>query len=361
MKKTFTSLLLAGSMLAVLLTGCGSSSAQTSQTTTANAPASQATAAQTTSGETASEEIDTSWPDSTVYVYVGAKAGGGSDINTRTYTQFFEKYTGKTFTVVNDATGNGSVVYENEIDADPDGLTLMMGSTASYVSYLNGQVSAPLNDRSKLTLLGVMTCPIKGESDNILIARKDAPYNTLEEYVAYAKENPEKINFGIQYGGGSQYIAVMCDDILGIRVKYVDAGSVADKLTSIVGGNIDACIVYPSQAKQYLETGDVKALAVLGENRSSVTPDVPSLKELGYDRVVDLGQYQCLFGPANMDPATANAIRKMVMAAEADPDVKGAIEAYGFGCESFTIEEGYAALDKQYESYLKIQDIINGK
>lgn len=336
-------ILAAITIMTAALAGCGASGE-----TTGNADGGTNV---NTEGST-SAEIDEDWPDGTVYVYVGSKAGGGSDTVMRIYAQFFEKYTGEKFSVVNDTTGNGAVVYENVIGADKNGMDLLFGSTASYVSYFNGQVSAPLNDREAFTLLGVMSCPVE-ESNSILIVRKDAPYSTLEEYVEYAKAHPGEIRFGLQNGGGSQYLAVLMDSKLGIEEKYVESGSVADKLVSLVGGNIDACVVYPKQAAQYLETGDVKAIAVLGDERSSITPDVPSFTEKGYEPV-EMEQYQGLFGPAGMNPATVNAINQMIQAANADPEVIEQIETQGMAIHPISQEEGYEIYDREFALYEEV-------
>lgn len=349
MKRKLSAALGAAILSMALLAGCSQNSSQKSE-------AAISSSSSDIVKESEKRAVNKDWPDSTVYVYVPAKAGGGSDTITRIYTAFFEKYTGKTFSVVNDPTGNGAVVYENISNGDPGGLDLMLGANSAYVSYFNGQVSAPMNDRNAFTLLGMLACPVE-ESSSVLIVRKDAPYNTLDEYVAYAKEHPGEILFGLQNGGGSQYVAVLMDNTLGIQEKYVEAGSVADKLVSLVGGNIDACVVYPKQAVQYIETGDVKAIACLGEIRSSILPDVPTVTEFGYG-TVDLLQYQALFGPPDMDEGIVNAINEMVKAANKDPDVISALEKQGVSANAMSIEEAYEIFDREYEIYNEVTDMI---
>ena len=111
---------------------------------------------------------------------------------------------------------------------------------------------------------------------------------------------------------------------LGITLRYTDAGSDTEKLTGLVGGSIDCALVNANQAKQYVESGKVNALAVFSATdegaRNSVLPDVPSFKECGYNLV--FGTYFYVLLPKTAGDDVAQALHDVFEAAATDPEVK---------------------------------------
>lgn len=283
--KKLLSLTLAAA-LALSLAACSSSTA------TDNAGNSEP-AGNTDSSSSSDAGESTGWPTGTVTVEIPAGAGGGTDNFGRILTNSWQKDTGEAFTVVNDATGNGTVAYEAVRNAAPDGATLMFYHSTLPIQYYQGVYDKDPADPANFTVIANVVN--EGDSD-VLVVPSSAPYDTVQELVAYAQEHPGELTFGNQNGGFGHLETLLFEARADMDVNFVDAGGQADTIISLLGGNIDACFISSDAAKQYSEAGDMKCLAICGEQRSkSNVPDVPTMKESGYDVV--FGVQMVMFGP----------------------------------------------------------------
>ena len=121
-----------------------------------------------------------------------------------------------------------------------------------------------------------------------LIVPKDAPYNTVEEFAAYAKANPGKVQMGNSGVGAIWHIAAMSfEQEFGVQFKHVPypKGS-ADIAAALAGKHIDATLADPSVFKSQVDAGNLKILGIMADSRSELYPDVPTFKELGHDMAV---------------------------------------------------------------------------
>ena len=114
--------------------------------------------------------------------------------------------------------------------------------------------------------------------------RADAPWDTFEDFVNYAKEHPGEIQVGNSGTGSIWHIAAASiEKECGVQFTHVPFDGAAPAVAALLGGNIQAVTVSPSEVKNNVDSGDFKVLCVLGESRSSVVPDVPTAQELGID------------------------------------------------------------------------------
>lgn len=254
------------------------------------------------SGGSQAEKKQAGWPSGTVTVTVPASAGGGTDNFTRITTNYLQKKTGQAFTVVNDITGNGTVAYENIRKAEPDGSSLMAYHCTMLIQYYQGIYDKNPADPENFSVIGVLE---NGGDGDVLVVPANAPYNTLAELVDYCKQNPGVV-FGNQNGGFGQLETLLFADKAGIDIKFVDAGAQADTIVALLGGNIQCSFIQAAAAAQYVESGDMKVLAICNKERSENYPEIETFSENGYDVVLQTNMF--LFGPAGMDQELKDSI-----------------------------------------------------
>ncbi len=118
--------------------------------------------------------------------------------------------------------------------------------------------------------------------DYTLSVRADSEWKTLDQFVKYAKANPGKVKMGFAgFGSSTHVVAVALAEKLGIELQYVPYEGGSKTIAATMGGHIDANTHQPSEIKSAVDSGKVRVLAVLGEKRSNMFPDVPTLKEAG--------------------------------------------------------------------------------
>ncbi len=263
-----------------------------------------------------SEASEASWPAGTVQFVVPAKAGGGTDAAARIISKALQEQMGKPFVVVNQPAGGGSVAAEQVRTAKPDGSTILFYHTSLLASYYAGLYDkSPVDEFTTCVLM-----PVGGSYS--LCVGPDSPYNSVEELIAASKANPDKVTLGVQLKGSSHFMAGLLAKDSGSQFRVVEAGSDADKLVAVQGGQIDAAFINTPGALQYLEAGKMKILATIAgmPDRDPGAADIPSLAELGYKSAV-YGLDFFILGPKEMDPAIAQQINAAFKEVLANPDV----------------------------------------
>lgn len=342
MRKQLLSVMLAGAM-AMALAGCGSKQAAPAETTAAAAET-QAESKEESQAETKEEakaegsstlEGDASksnWPSGTVQLYVPASAGGGTDMIARLFAKGMSDATGANFVVINDATGGGTVALENVRNAKPDGLNLYLGHTGQCGMMATGQYDHTYED---FQMLGTITVP--GAETNCIVVNKNVEANTLQELIDAAKAEPGKYLTGVQANGNRHFMQLLLQQATGTEFTIVDCGGIADTITNLVGGMVDMAIVPIVNARQYVEAGDIKPLAITGDQKSEAMPDVPTLKELGIDSC-ELSSISLLCGPQGM---SADDVAKISETMKTVLESKDIIEQY----QQIQMEAGYNTPD----------------
>lgn len=308
--KKLTALTLSLAMAATLLAGCQSS-------TSSSAPAPQSTPAQEGSSVAASAVVEDSigFPaDETITLIVPGKAGGGSDLAIRYIATALTNEYGLTTTVSN--YDSNTIGHQTLANSANDGTYVTLATAALNIQYITG--SSELNPLEDFTLIAAL----QDNGFTTLAVPADAPYDTFEEFVAYAKENPGMINAGQPANGNNTFAFGMLESALGVDFNAVECASESDRLTNLSGGFIDVGFVGVGNAVQYSEAGKIKILGTLaadGYTRDDLDATLPdnfkTLQEQGFENCV-WGVQHYLLGPAGMDAAQVeamNAALKTVM------------------------------------------------
>ena len=231
------------------------------------------------------------FPSKQINVLVGASPGGTSDITARTLGKLVEKDLGVPV-VVNNKPGGSSAAATEYMCAQPaDGYTLM------YVPVENAMIKplglSKIEPKDLTYIARAMTLPAT------VTVKIDAPWKDVKEFIEYAKAHPGELKAG-NSGPGSiwHFAAVGIEMATGVKFNHVPFDGGAAAATAVMGGHVDLCPVGPGEVKPGVDGGKLKVLAIAGDDRNSLYPGVPSMKELGYD--VKVFAWGCIGGPAGL-------------------------------------------------------------
>lgn len=238
-------------------------------------------------------------------------AGGGTDVIFRTFVEAVNsKGAEPQLQVVNISGQGGNKGAKEAVKAKPDGCTLFAIHQSALTSYLNGRVDFTWDAFEPVAML-TRTPAIFG-------ANPDVPYNNIKELVAAAKEKPGEIVAGGTLGSTSHFVFLLLEDAAGIKFKHVSYDGTRQRMTALLAKNIELGEINLASAKQYIATGELKALGITTPERNGEIGEVMTLKEQGYDLVygTDRGvmlpkgtsqeiidHYGALFQQAATDPA----------------------------------------------------------
>ena len=241
--------------------------------------------------------------DGEITVIIPKAPGGGTDISARGLLSFLQKeLPGSKFVPVNKPAGGGITGMAELAKVKPDGHTLGMVTVELAMFPHEGKANVTCND--VVSVCATIAAPAA------LIVEKKAPFNSLKEFVDYAKKNPKKVQMGNSGTGAIWHIAAQkFEDEFDVKFKHVPypKGS-ADIAAALAGGRIDASLADPASFKNQLDAGKLKILAVMADARSESYPNVPTFKELGHP--VTVRAWAVLAAPKAMPQDKLDVLRK---------------------------------------------------
>ena len=308
MKKRVLSLALAAAMAASLTACSGNSS--TTETTAAAGETKAAENAATESKEADASGVDVSgWKNKTVTCIVPYDAGGGTDTVMRALADA-AKGSFKNISVENRSGGGGATGMLAGANAAADGTTVTMITVELATLEAMGTNAGLTYSMFKPIMMVNSACSA------ITVNAKDDRFNTIEDFINYAKEN--EVSMGNSGNGAIWHLAAAgFAKETGAKFKHVAYDGAAGAITDLLGEHIDAVAVSYAEVANYVESGDLKVLAVMNDKRLDAIPDVPTCKEAGYDVV--LGTWRGLGVPADTpDEVVEQLYQIFSQAAESD-------------------------------------------
>lgn len=227
----------------------------------------------------ASPALAQGWPARPVRVVAAYPAGGSIDIVARLVSQRLGEALGQPFIVENKAGAAGNIGTDFVAKATPDGYTLLMGSAAAISSAPNVYATLPYDPQKDL-----LPIVLVANQPNALIVRPGLEANNVKEFIALARANPGKLNYGSSGVGASQHMtAELFAMMTGVRITHVPYKGGAPAMTDLISGQIDFMFDPVPTSMQVVRSGKVRALAVTSLRRSEVLPELPSMAEAGLD------------------------------------------------------------------------------
>ena len=218
-----------------------------------------------------------SYPVKSITVVVPFPAGGPSDVVARIVTEHMARTLGQQMVIENVGGAGGTLGSARVAAAQPDGYTLLAGSMGSHVAAPVLTPNVKYDSERDFEPIG-----LTAHAPAVIVARKDFPAKNVSEFVAYLKQNGDKVKQAHGGIGASSHMAcLLFNQALGIRPTSVAYRGTAPAMNDLVGGHVDFLCEQSVSVAEQIAAGTVKAYVVSANQRLAVLPDIPSAKEGG--------------------------------------------------------------------------------
>ncbi len=283
------------------------------------------------------------YPNRPVRVLVAFTAGGTTDILTRAVSQKLSERTKQQFVVDNKPGGGGNIGTELAARATPDGYTLIVNSVGPIT--VNPSLYKKLNINPLVDLVPIVKI---ADVPNVLVVHPSVPANTLDEFIAYMKANPGKLNYGSTGIGTSSHLSgFMLTQRTGAETVHVPYKG-ADALNDLLTGRVQFMFATIPSVIQHIQVGKLRALAVTSVQRSRALPDVPTVAERtfpGFEAGSWFGFFAPKGTPQNVIAELNKAVNEVLPSLEAQMIREGADPAGG------TPEQFAQFVQKEYDKW----------
>lgn len=262
------------------------------------------------------------YPSRPVKIIAPQAPGGGVDLVARIIADRLRVAMGQSFVIENQAGAGGAIATQMTARAQPDGYTLMIGYVATHATnpaVKNNLGYDAVKDFTPIAMLG--------GTPNLLVVARAVPVNTLQELVAYGKANPGKLNYGTSGVGTLNHLLMeQFKHASAVPIMAVPYRSIGQAFTDAMGGQIQ--IVFPglAAALPHVRSGAFKPLAVTGDKRHPLLPNVPTFKESGYEGFNGLTWYG-IVGPAKLPESITKKLNEEINKVLASPDLRDTFAA----------------------------------
>jgi tripartite-type tricarboxylate transporter receptor subunit TctC len=270
-------------------------------------------------------EAQTKYPTRPISFICPWGAGGGTDQVARMLAVLLEKDLGQPVTVVNRTGGSGAVGHTAGATAAPDGYTMTIVTVEITMMHWMGLAKVNYKDFKPVALLNFDPSGVN--------VRVDAPWKTLKELLDYAKANPGKLKAtGTGKGGIWDLARAGMLKTAGISIDaipWVPSEGAAPGLAELVAGGIQVVTCSLPEARSMIEAKRVRALAIMGDKRADLFPDVPTLRELGISW--SMGAWRGVGVPKDTPDDVVKVLEKSLEKAVASAEFKNFMVKNGFG------------------------------
>ena len=264
------------------------------------------------------------YPTKPVNMIIPFAAGGPTDVLGRIMAQRMSEILGQQVVVENVGGAGGMTGSKRVADAAPDGYTIVLGTVGTHAQGQNLYKKPLYNAISDFTPVALIA-----EVPIVLIARKDLPVNNLSEFIAYAKANQNKMQYGSAGAGSATHLGcVLLNYLVGVDITHVPYRGTGPAMQDLQGGRIDYLCEVISTAKPQIDGGTVKAIAIMTKERSQALPDVPTALEQGLPKL-EAYTWNAIFLPKGAAPEIVSRLHDAALGAMKTPMVRERLEGLG--------------------------------
>ena len=274
------------------------------------------------------------YPDKPVTIVVPFPPGGSTDMIARTLAAKLQEKLGQTFIVDNRAGATGTIGMGQVKRAAPDGYTLIVSSLGPFVIAPHLLKTVPYDMSKDFDLLMVAV-----QAPNVLVVPAASPFKTVADVLEQSKKTPNKLTFASSGNGSSDHLTAELfwqqTATTGVHVPYKGG---APAMNDLLGGVVDASFQNINAVVQHVNAGKLRALAVTGEKRSALLPQVPTLSEAGV-KGADVYSWQAVAAPKGLPADVKHKLHAAMVAALNDASVKPKLTELGFEIVANTPEQ----------------------
>lgn len=294
----------------------------------------------------AAPDAASTFPSKPVRIIVPVAPGGSADKLTRTLAERLSQLWGQSVVVENIAGASGTIGAAKAAKAAPDGYTLLQQGEGLT---LNGILFRDLPYDTAKAFTPIVKAVVNPQ---ILVVNPGTGLNTLAEYVARAKAQPESISLALPGNGGIAHVAheILAQET-GAKVNYIPYPGGGPATVDVLAGHANATLITLAAVTEYVRAGKLRALAVTTAYRSPALPNVPTVAEAGHLPGFSVESWQGYFAPAGTPPAVVAKINRDINQVLQAPDVRAQLEAQGFKVTGGTPAELAASLQAERPRY----------
>jgi len=218
------------------------------------------------------------FPSRPIQFIIPWAAGGGGTVNAQALQPHFEKAIGGSIQIVNKPGGGGTIGWNYVANAAPDGYTVGVTNQSFILTQYTTRTGVSFKKLDPITM--VIDMPAA------LAVKMDAPWKTFKEFINYAKANPEKVQMGNSGLGANYHVSALgIEMVTGVKFTHVPFKGAGPSITALLGGHVDAAVAELPSLLPYVEGKKFRLLVVGSEERNFSVPDVPCMREEGYEQI----------------------------------------------------------------------------
>jgi tripartite-type tricarboxylate transporter receptor subunit TctC len=261
------------------------------------------------------------YPSRPIRLIVPYAAGGGADSVARIVAKRVGETIGQAIVIENRG-GGGSIIGTELVNtSEPDGYTLLLGQSGPISINPAIYKTLPYDPIRDFAPVSMTTA-----YPYIMVVNPALGVKTLQEFVALAKSQPGKLNYGTTgVGAANHLVTELFDSKAGITMTHIPYRGTALAVADLIAGHVQVVFADPISALPYIDAGTLLALAVTSKDRSPVAPAVPTISESGYPGFDAIGWHGIL-APANTPPAIVKKLNTEIVEALKDPDTRALLE-----------------------------------
>ena len=295
------------------------------------------------------------YPDRPIRLLLPFPAGGAVDIVTRVMAAKMGENLGKTVIIENKSGAGGIVATDAVAKATPDGYTLLI-TTPNHTINAALQPSLPYDTEKDLLPVSVMA-----EVPEVLVSNPAAPFKTFAEFVAYAKQNPGKLDYASAGIGTLPHLSMeLLLQKVGIKVTHIPYRGAAPAMTDLLGNVVQIKLDTYATSNPQVTAGKLNMLAIASSQRSKLMPDIPTIAELGlpgYEGILWIG----MMAPAGTPQAIIDKLAAASAKAARDPGVVERLTRDGVDLVGGTPAEMKALIDRELPQWRDLAKAANIK
>jgi len=285
------------------------------------------------------------YPNRSVEILVPASAGGGTDVLTRAFAEAAKKHLPQPMVVNNKPGASGAIGMGEMINAKPDGYKLCMVIVEITILPHLGLSKHTWEDFQPIARLNADPAAIT--------VRTDAPWNTIEEFLAASKANPGGMKMGNSGNGSIWHLAhAALEDKAGVRFNPIPFQGAAPAVVALLGGHIDAVSVSPGEVSAHVAGGKLKVLAIMSDQRLKGFDKVPTLKERNID--LSIGAWRGLAAPKGTPPEVMAILKTAARKAAEEPSLKESLDKLNLGYAYADADAFRVAMQKDSDMFKQL-------
>lgn len=273
----------------------------------------------------ASAAAQQSYPkDKPIMLVVPWAPGGNVDVTARIVAPGLGEILGQPVIVENRGGAGGFIGSTRVVQSEPDGHTLLLGSSGSISIGPAIANNAPYDSTKDLIAIGpIHAVPL------VLTASGKSDIKTLQDFITKAKAEPGSLSVASAGNGSTQHLAIELLALKsGTKVNHIPYRGSGPALNDLVGGQVETMIDQMTSSLPFIQKGDIRAIAVTGKNRSQQLPDVQTVQELGIPDM-DMTTYTGIFAPSGTPPEIVAEINEALKQVMQRKDVREKFQSLG--------------------------------